>query len=149
MAMRGFVSALTGLAVTTALFAVAGCAPSPGSAGSRPTGPGHPAVVLDEHANQSTVRVMVGNRVELLLHSSYWTNFDSSRSTVVRADGPVRMMPTTQTCVPGGGCNPVLATFTAVTAGTAVLSASRTSCGEALRCGPANSHYNVTIVVTR
>jgi hypothetical protein len=147
--MRGFVSTLAVLAMTSALLAVAGCASSPGSAGSRPTGPAHPAVVLDEHANQSTVRVVLGNRVELLLHSSYWTNFGSSRSAVVRADGPVRIMPTTLKCVPGGGCNPVQATFTAVTVGTAVLSASRTSCGEALRCGPANSHYHVTIVVTR
>jgi hypothetical protein len=105
--------------------------------------------MLDEHANQSIVRVVVGNRVELLLHSSYWANFASSQSAVVRADGPVRMMPTTQHCVPGGGCQPVLATFTALTAGTAVLSASRTSCGEALRCSRANSQYHVTIVVTR
>ena len=50
--------------------------------------------------------------------------------------------------MPGGGCNPVVATFTAMSAGTAVLSASRTSCGEALRCGPDNSHYHVTIIVT-
>jgi hypothetical protein len=106
-------------------------------------------VVLDEHANQSTVRVVVGHQVELLLHSSYWTGFGSSRSAVVRADGPARVLPSTKKCVPGGGCAPVLATFTAMSTGTAVLSASRTSCGEALRCGPDNSHYQVTIIVTR
>jgi hypothetical protein len=105
-------------------------------------------MVLSEHANASTVRVAVGRQVELLLHSSYWTDFGSSRSAVVRADGPSRVVPTATHCVPGGGCNPVVATFTAVSAGTAVLSASRTSCGEALRCGPDNSHYHVTIIVT-
>jgi hypothetical protein len=105
--------------------------------------------VLDERANHTTVRVAVGSRVEVLLHSSYWMDFASSQSAVLRADGPARVLPATQTCVPGGGCRPVLATFTATGAGTAVLSASRTTCGEALACGLANSRYQVTIVVTQ
>lgn len=148
--MRGFLGTLASLAVTAALFATVGCASAPGTTGTPPpTRPDYPAIVLDEHANQSTVQVAVGRRVELLLHSSYWTDFGSSQSAVVRADGSVRTLPTSQKCIPGGGCNPVLATFMAQAAGTAVLSASRTSCGEALRCSPANSHYRVTIVVTR
>ena len=156
--MRGFVGTLAGLAITAALAGVAGCAssssliPSPPAsvppATTPPSAKNSPAVVLDEHANQTTVRVTVGRQVELLLHSSYWTDFGSSRSAVVRADGPSRVLPAATHCVPGGGCNPVVATFTAMSAGTAVLSASRTSCGEALRCGPDNSHYHVTIIVT-
>jgi hypothetical protein len=132
--------------VTAALFATVGCSSAQSITG---TAPANPAIVLDEHANSSTVQVVVGRRVELLLHSSYWTDFGSSQSAVVRADGSVRTLPTSQRCIPGGGCNPVLATFMAQKVGTAVLSASRTSCGEALRCTPANSHYRVTIVVTR
>ena len=147
--MRGFLGTLASLAVTAALFASAGCSSARGTTGTPPPRPDSPAIVLDEHANQSTVQVAVGRRVELLLHSSYWTDFGSSRSAVVRADGSVRTLPTSQHCIAGGGCNPVLATFMAQAAGTAVLSASRTSCGEALRCSPANSHYRVTIVVTR
>ena len=146
--MRGFVGTLTGLAITAALAGAAGCASSPGSVVIAPKQP-PPPVVLDEHANQSTVRVVVGRNVQVLLHSSYWTDFGSSQPAVVRADGSARMLPTTQTCMPGGGCNPVVATFTAMSAGTAVLSASRTSCGEALRCSPGNSHYRVTIIVAR
>jgi hypothetical protein len=147
--MRGFVGILASLAVTAALFAVAGCASPGDTTGTPPKVANSPAIVLDEHANSSTVQVAVGRRVELLLHSSYWTDFGSSQSAVVRADGSVRTLPTSQKCIPGGGCNPVLATFIAQGVGTAVLSASRTSCGEALRCSPANSHYRVTIVVTR
>jgi len=147
--MREFVGTVASLALTAALFAVAGCASPRGIVTPPPRATNYPAIVLDEHANQSTVQVVVGRRVEVLLHSSYWTGFGSSQSAVVRADGSVRTLPTSQKCVPGGGCNPVLATFMAQAAGTAVLSASRTSCGEALRCSPANSHYRVTIVVTR
>ncbi len=46
------------------------------------------------------------------------------------------------------GCNPVRAMFTARAPGIAVLSASRTSCGEALRCGPQNGTYQVSVIVT-
>jgi hypothetical protein len=146
--MRGFAGTLAGFAITAALFAAVGCSSPPRIVAQPPTpSPDYPTIVLDEHANSSTMRVVVGHRVALLLHSTYWTDFASSRTAVLRADGPVRTLPTAQKCVPGGGCNPVLATFMAETVGTAVLSASRTSCGEALRCGPDQSHYRVTIVV--
>ena len=95
--MRGFVGTLTGLAITAALAGVARLRvviqphPSPPAsvppATTPPSAKNSPAVVLDEHANQTTVRVTVGRQVELLLHSSYWTDFGSSRSAVVRADG--------------------------------------------------------------
>jgi hypothetical protein len=104
-------------------------------------------VVLDEHANKTTVRVVVGVDVVLQLHSTYWMNFGSSQPAVVRANGEPSVQPAPSQCVPGGGCGLEQATFTAVRAGTAVLSASRTSCGEALACGPAASHYRVTILV--
>jgi hypothetical protein len=103
--------------------------------------------VLDEHSNHATISVVVGRDVELLLHSSYWSDFATSRSSVVRADGTPHVVPTATHCVPGGGCKPVLAMFTASSVGTAVLSASRTTCGEALACGPDNSHFSVTILV--
>jgi hypothetical protein len=141
---------------TLVLALVAGCSSQPGSPGAQPGSPGTrsgtpvpdiPAVVLDEHANHETVQVVVGHDVELLLHSTYWMNFGSSQPGIVRVDGSPRVLATASHCVPGGGCNPVLARFTAASLGTAVLSASRTSCGEALACGPANSHFSVTIRV--
>ena len=107
----------------------------------------HAAVVLDEHANNTTVRVVVGADVVLQLHSTYWMNIGSSRQAVMRENGTPSVHPQPSGCVPGEGCGLEQATFTAVRAGTAVLSASRTSCGEALACGPANSHYRVTILV--
>jgi hypothetical protein len=107
----------------------------------------HAAVVLDEHADNTTVRVVVGADVVLQLHSTYWMNFGSSRQAVVREDGTPRVQPQPSGCVPGEGCGLEQATFTAVRVGTAVLSASRTSCGEALACGHADGHYRVTILV--
>ena len=116
-----------------------------------PTGPvasGQP-VVLDEHANKTTVHVQVGTTVELLLHSSYWTIGGSSSPAVLAPQGTPTQLPVTPTCAPGIGCNPVQAMFSARSPGTSVLSASRTSCGEAMRCGTQNGRFQVTVIVTR
>jgi hypothetical protein len=107
----------------------------------------HAVVVLDEHANNTTVRIVAGVDIELQLHSTYWMNFASSRSSVVHEDGAPSVKPARSHCVPGGGCGLEQSTFRAVHVGTAVLTASRTTCGEALACGPGNSHYRVTIHV--
>jgi hypothetical protein len=106
------------------------------------------AVLLDEHANNTTVRVVQGVDVVLELHSTYWMSVGSSQPAVLREDGAPRVRPAPSQCVPGGGCGQVDATFSALGIGTAVLSASRTTCGEALACGPDDSHYRVTVVVT-
>jgi hypothetical protein len=105
----------------------------------------HATVVVDEHANNTTVQVVAGVEVVLELHSTYWMNVASSQPTVLRQDGAPRVQ--VAQCVPGGGCGQVQAAFSAVAAGSAVLSASRVSCGEALACAPAAGHYSVTIVV--
>jgi hypothetical protein len=103
-------------------------------------------VTVDEHANDTTVRVVAGVDVVLTLHSTYWMDFGSSRPAVVREDGQPGVQPSH--CIPGGGCGQVRVRFTAVQPGTAVVEASRVSCGEALACGSANGHYRVTIIVT-
>jgi hypothetical protein len=105
-------------------------------------------VVLDEHGSKAVVHVRVGTTVELLLHSSYWTIRGSSRPAVLAQQGTPTQLPVTPTCAPGIGCNPVRAMFTARAPGVAVLTASRTNCGEALRSGTQNGSYRVTVVVT-
>ena len=147
--MTGMTRTAAACAATLVLALAAGCASQTSSPGSRPStpAPDYPAVVLDEHANHGTVQVVVGRDVELLLHSTYWTDFGSSRPAIVRVDGAPRFPPTASHCAPGMGCDPVLVRFTAASAGTAVLSASRTTCGEVLRCSPANSHFSVSIRV--
>lgn len=107
------------------------------------------AKVVDEKANQTTVRFRVGTRVELLLHSDYWTVVGSSRPDVLAQDGPTRQLPRTpSTCPPGVGCQPLQTFFTARTPGSAVVSATRTTCGEALRCLPGQGSLRITVVVT-
>jgi hypothetical protein len=59
-------------------------------------------------------------------------------------------MPRPSSCpenIPGLGCIPIQMKFTARADGRAVIKASRTSCGEALRCGPHHTRFTVTVVV--
>lgn len=120
----------------------------PSASSSTITVSGSP-LVLDEHAKGKVVKIAVGTSVELILHSSYWNINNSSSPKVLSEIGEPTQLPVTPTCPPGIGCNPVQATFTAMTPGTAVLSASRMSCGEAMGCGPGQGHFQVTVVVTK
>jgi hypothetical protein len=103
--------------------------------------------LIEDGANGTTVTVRVGTQVQLLLHSSYWGIKDSSRPDVLTQVGAPAVVPSTRACAPGMGCSPVRATFRAMRAGTAVLTADRTTCGEALRCPPAKRHFQVTVIV--
>jgi hypothetical protein len=59
-------------------------------------------------------------------------------------------MPRPSSCpqnIPGLGCIPIQTKFTALADGKAVIRASRTSCGEALRCSPDRTRFSVMVVV--
>lgn len=119
------------------LLATFGCTSTP-----------HAVKVVDERYNHGIVVVHKGSRVELLLHSSYWQVHESSRPDVLRQEGqPVLLQGPRGGCLPGIGCRPEQAMFTAESPGEAVLSASRASCGEALRCLPDNSQFKVVVDV--
>lgn len=146
--------------LTVALAGLAACTSSSAPVTGRPPVAGTPtasarpvvvapqvSLVLDERANHTDPRVHVGARVELLLHSDYWMVHGSSQPAVLRQDGPTVALPG-PTCVPGGGCKPVMALFTALQAGRAVITASRTSCGEAMACGAGQGSFEVTVTVT-
>jgi len=115
------------------------------SHGPRP----HPVVVLSEHSNGKTVHVAVGEHVKLILSSDYWRVHGSSSNAVVVQTGRARLLPRPKNCpkIPGLGCVPFETTFTALAKGTAVITASRQTCGEALACQPPQEHFRVTIVV--
>jgi hypothetical protein len=110
-----------------------------------------PTVQASEAANNKTVYVREGASLDLVLHSSYWMIHGSSNPSVLREDGPASLLPAPGgvACPPGVGCRPVKAVFTAELPGTAVVTASRNACGEALRCTPAQRSYKLTVVVTR
>jgi hypothetical protein len=106
-------------------------------------------IVVRNDANGKAVSARAGDRIELILSSSYWHVTGSSAPRVLRQDGPPVPLSRPSHCpdIPGLGCTPVRADFTALTAGKAVITASRSACGEALRCKPDQTRFTVNVVV--
>ncbi|HUZ56500.1 MAG TPA: hypothetical protein VMU94_28745 [Streptosporangiaceae bacterium] len=142
------------LAGAVVALLMAGCGSGVPSAGSPhpPSGgtttPGA-VTVSSDHANGRTLHVKVGERLNLILSSTYWQVRRSSAPAVLRQDGAATPLPRPSSCpkIPGLGCTPVRTSFLALAPGTAVITASRTTCGEALRCAADQRHFRVTIVV--
>lgn len=136
-----------GAAVVASAIMTAGC----GTA----TGANHPVpkvIVVRDNANGRTVSVRAGDTLELILASSYWNVTGSSAPRVLRQDGATALLPRPSTCpdIPGLGCAPERTDFKALTSGKAVITANRTSCGEAMRC-VGRSHptrFTLTVVVS-
>jgi hypothetical protein len=134
-----------------ALLGVAALA-LPAACGSRSGGStvtGGQRVTVTWHDKGRTVSVTAGTPLVLRLNNVAWEIRGSSNSDVVRQTGAVRHKPAPPgTCPAGVGCGRVIARFRAVGPGTAHLRASRSSCGEVLRCTRGRGRYDVTIRVS-
>ena len=105
-------------------------------------------VAIDDSKNGQSVQVHVGDVVKVTLHSTEWT-FDPSSdpSALVRLGNQVVAPDPVGTCFPGMGCGVTTAWYKALSAGSAAVSATRVSCGEARRCVGDEGVYRVTVVV--
>jgi len=106
-------------------------------------------VAAGEAQNGQSIQLRTGDVVQISLTTTFWTFAPASDEGVVGLQGEVAISPAPiGTCPPGTGCGVVLARYKALKAGTTTVSASRVSCGEALRCTGPQGSYSVTIVVT-
>lgn len=145
------------MAVAAAVFTVsiltsAGCATAASSGTSSGNGTvahSPTVIVVRDNANGKAVSASAGDRIELILSSSYWHVAGSSAPSVLRQDGQPVPLSRPSSCpnVAGLGCIPVRTDFTALSNGKAVITAGRTSCGEALRCKPDQAQFTVVIDV--
>lgn len=131
------------LAILAVALAVVAC----GAAGASSTSAGVPdQVTVTEAENGRTVAVARGGQVTVTLHSTYWSIGGTSNSAVLQPVGQPLVSP--GSCPPGVGCGQVTARFTAVGPGRADLSASRSSCGEALSCTGGAGSFRVSVAVS-
>ena len=153
MLFHGFTQCRRLMPVVVAVFVVSimtsvGC----GTAASRASGPaagGPMVIVMRDDANGKALSARAGDRIELILSSSYWHVTGSSAPSVLRQDGPPVLLSRPKSCpdIPGLGCIPVRADFTALADGKAEITAERSACGEALRCKPDQTQFTVIVVV--
>jgi len=123
----------------------AGCGVARQPAGGPPPAPR--LVTEHDRANGTTIHVNVGDKVALVLGSTYWQFAGSSTPAVLRQEGPVAVLKATHKCLPGMGCAPKRAVFKALARGKAVITAHRVTCGEALACTGSRGHFKLTVVI--
>lgn len=144
---------VTRMARFAALAAAAAAVMLTGCGTAHPAAQGHgthgtQVIVKRDASNGRTVKLAVGDKLELILGSSYWNFGGSSAPGVLHQMGVPVLVKTTKVCVPGGGCQPKKATFRALKPGTAVITAHRVSCGEALACAASKRDFKLTVVVS-
>jgi hypothetical protein len=130
-----------------AWLAACGAAEIPAAGSPSPSAGGQLHVATDSD-NGKTLDVRVGDRLELKLASTYWMVKGSSDPQVLRAEGPAVVSPQPSGCVAGGGCGTVDVVFDVVGAGSAEVTASRNSCGEAMGCTGSEGAYRVAVEAT-
>ena len=106
-----------------------------------------PPKTVDERANGTEVRLCVGQILRVELHSSYWRDVASSQDAILLGGSTQALPPSPSACVAGAGCGTLVTTFQAVAAGTATVTAHRTTCGEALLCAPNQRTFALTVTV--
>jgi hypothetical protein len=124
---------LLGSSLVLSLFLVPGCS-------------GGADVTATDAACGQSIDAVVGDTIAVSLGSTYWSFGPTSDSSVIVQDGTTEVTPTGG-CVPGAGCGTARALFDAVGVGQATIDASRTSCGEAMGCGPDQGQGICTITV--
>jgi hypothetical protein len=142
-APQRFAVAVTASALLVLLSACGG-----GKSSSQTVTPGAQPTThqLTDTDSGSTVQARVGDSIVVTLHSTYWQLTDPV-GDVLEVVGA----PTTSTggpscsSVPGSGCGTIRADFRVARSGTTKIEASRTSCGEALRCTGDQGSWSVTV----
>ena len=108
-------------------------------------------MALNERSNGHTITVRPGSHLTLTLHSTFWSLAPLKSALVITQVGQTIVVRTpphaSKACVPGQGCGTLSAGFVATHAGVIRLRTTRTSCGEALHCTPAQSVWTVLVHV--
>jgi len=108
-------------------------------------------VKISESGNSKTFSVKSGSTVEITLHSTFWIQKSTINLKPMGAPTITAIMPgpsAPANCqLPGMGCGTIVWKFIAIKKGKASFVATRTSCGEALRCTAKNSRYAFSLSV--
>ena len=85
-------------------------------------------------------------RLHVSLDTTFW-QFAATDNAVLRVVTAPSAQPA-PSCIPGGGCGTVSAVYLAVRPGTTDITATRSSCGEAMGCSAQAGRFVVHVVVS-
>jgi hypothetical protein len=122
--------------LTLALFAC-------GSTGQPPA-----EMAAGDSQNGHSVQIRAGEALRVTLDTTAWTFAPPSDPSVLQPQGEAVASPAPRgQCFPGMNCGTTLARFKAIKTGTATITATRLSCGEARRCVGAEGQYQLSVIV--
>jgi hypothetical protein len=107
-----------------------------------------PIVRVTERQNKTTVTLRRRQQLQVVLHSTYWQFQKTSNPAVLHLQRPPKIRPN-PSCVPGGGCGTVTATYLAAAPGPTLVTAERSSCGEASGCTAVTGRFTLHVIVRR
>jgi hypothetical protein len=106
---------------------------------------------LSESSNGLKIQIKAGTPIQITLHSTDWT---LAKISNLIQKGETQTFPTmpgqnaAPDCQhPGMGCGTIVWNFKTAKKGSAFFSATRTSCGEALRCTSDQSNFRVNFLI--
>jgi predicted secreted protein len=103
-------------------------------------------VALGDADNGKVITVGRGSTMTVTLSTTSWKFAVSEDHQVISQEGQTSTHPANN-CVPGVQCGTTTAMFAAVASGHAAITATRTYCGEAVRCTPDNDSWKVAVTV--
>ena len=94
------------------------------------------------------VHAPTGDLLHVVLEGTQW-RFDRPAGDVLVPVGAPRLsVPSSCSTLPvGSGCGTVTMSYRAAQVGTTTIHASRTSCGEALRCDPVQADFSIAVSI--
>lgn len=108
-------------------------------------------ITISESSNGKRIQVATGSLLKIALHSTYWA---AGATTNLKPIGEPTITPIIPSDTspancrhPGTGCGTVVWSYKVIKKGSAMFSATRTSCGEALRCTPDQMLFKVNLKV--
>lgn len=111
------------------------------------SGSAGPTVTVSSSDRLSHVTLFKGGHLVVTMKSTYWKIRRPSGHALRPLGSPVTHSMFNCHQPPGSGCGTVVESFVAIASGTSVISAARSSCGEALRCSAANASWSESVRV--
>lgn len=105
-------------------------------------------ITATDKDNGRTLKLVPGQRLKVILASTYWNFQNNSSAAVLRVETQPHINPQPSGCVPGAGCGTATVTYQATGSGQASITATRTSCGEAMGCTGGAGNYSLHVVVS-
>lgn len=116
------------------------------------TATGQGTVRAGDAQNGRSITLHPGQTLIVTLPTTYWTIRGSSDAQALAPTGDPVASPASVDSCHFGGCTAIggttSQTFRAVAPGTATVTASRVTCGEAMGCVGASGQYQLTVEVT-